>query len=72
MNAGNDLSDPLWYQRVPGLAGTVIKPTLLATKSNYFQITAAGKKNEMTRQINGIVKKLTGRKAYQILSWRQE
>jgi general secretion pathway protein K len=66
-NTGSDLSISAWNQKFPDLNG---KP--LTTTSSYFQITAAGKKNEMTQQINGVIKKLTGRKAYQILSWRQE
>jgi general secretion pathway protein K len=71
-SAGNDLTNSLWYQQVPGLAGVIIKPGLIAIRSNYFKISSSGKLNNMVRKIIGVVKKSAERKAYQIISWRQE
>jgi general secretion pathway protein K len=69
-NAGNNLSNALWYQRVPGLEAATIKPVLIATKSSYFQISSSGKLNNMVRQVKGIVKISPGPRSFQVLSWR--
>jgi general secretion pathway protein K len=71
-SAGNDLSDPLWYKRVPELAGEAINPVLITTRSNYFKISSSGKLNNMARNVSGIIRRYSDRKAFQIINWRLE
>ncbi len=69
-NTGNDLSSVLWYQQVPGLAGTTIKQGLITVKSNYFKISSTGKLGNMEQKINAVIKISDDRKSFQILNWR--
>jgi general secretion pathway protein K len=66
----NNLSNTLWYQKVPGLEAVTIKASLITTKSSYFKISSSGKLNNMARQISGVVKISAGLKSFQVLSWR--
>lgn len=68
-NEGNNLSYPLWYQKVSGMEGITIKAELITlVKSNYFKISATGKLNKMERQISGIIQ----RSPLQVMNWRQD
>lgn len=68
--AGNDLSNSLWYQKVAGASGVVIKPGLIATKSSYFMISSSGKMNNMALNINGVIRRSADRRSFEIKSWR--
>ncbi len=67
---GSDLSNPQWYQQVPGMAGVTIN-AMLITKSNYFKIISVGKMKNMEQSVSGVVKR-SGQKSVQIIKWRQD
>lgn len=66
----NDLSDPGWYKKVPGMSHVTIEPALLTTSSEYFEITSEGLKGSMSKRIRGVVERKEGK--LKILSWRVE
>ncbi|NVL90263.1 MAG: type II secretion system minor pseudopilin GspK [Desulfobacterales bacterium] len=65
----NDLSDPKWYTRVPGMSDVTIDN--ITTSSTYFEITSKGFKDAMAKRVTGMVKRKTG-EPIQILSWKIE
>ena len=69
-DAENDLKDPGWYKKVPGMSHITIDPDLVTTSSTYFEIKAEGVKGAMTKQVKGIVERKGG--TLQILSWKIE
>jgi len=71
-SAADDLSNLLWYQKVPGLEGVTIKPELISIKSNYFKISSSGKMGTMRQTISGFVKRSVESKSCEIISWRLE
>jgi general secretion pathway protein K len=71
-SAGNDLTNILWYQQVTGLSGVIIKPGVIAVKSNYFKVSSSGKLHNMERKVIGVVKRSADRKSFQVISWRHE
>jgi general secretion pathway protein K len=54
LKEGNELSNVLWYKKVPGLENVEIKPELITTKSNYFKIISTGKMKNMTKSLSGV------------------
>lgn len=66
----NVLSDPGWYQDVPGMIDVSIDPTLLTTLSKYFEITSEGHKGSMSKRTKGVVERKEGK--LQVLSWKVE
>ncbi len=47
----HDLSDPLWYKRVPGLTDVTLSPDRIAYASNRFSITATARIDPLSRRI---------------------
>lgn len=68
----NDLADPAWFSRVPGMTGMNIPTGLIFVRSDFFRITAVGLQGRMMERITGIVKRETGGKRVKLLSWRVE
>jgi general secretion pathway protein K len=66
----NDLSDPKWYKKVPGMSDVSILETLLTPSSTYFEITSEGFKGSMAKRIEGVVERKE--KTLNILSWKVE
>jgi len=64
----NDLSDPTWYNKVPGMSDVSIPGSLLTISSNYFEITSEGLKGAMSKRIKGMVERKEG--TVNILSWK--
>lgn len=68
----NDLSDPAWYSRVPGMSDRNVPTALISVRSDTFRITAVGLHGKMAERIVGIVKRETGGRKVKLLSWRVE
>ena len=66
----NNLSEPTWYKKVPGMSGITIKPELISTKSNTFKITSTGYLNDISRRVSGIIERHIDGRAVRILSWK--
>lgn len=67
----NDLTDPGWYRKVPGMADLTIDPGLIKTSSAYFELESAGNSGAMIRRVTAVVRR-EGKKAVQILAWKVE
>ncbi len=69
----HDISNPKWYQEVPGLSGLQIDPALITTASDIFQIKAVAAKGDVKETVTAVVKreqdKKTGKWMCRILSW---
>jgi general secretion pathway protein K len=69
----HDLSNPKWYQEVPGLSGLQIEPALITTASDIFKIKAVAAKGGMEETVTTVVKReqdeKTGKWVCRILSW---
>jgi len=68
----NDLADPGWYRKVPGMTGLNIPAGAIATQSDIFRITVVGIQGRMKERITGVVKRETDRKKIKLLSWKVE
>ena len=68
----NDLADPGWYRKVPGMTGLNIPAGMIATQSDIFRITVVGIQGRMKERITGVVKRETDRKKIKLLSWKVE
>ncbi|MBN2539727.1 MAG: type II secretion system minor pseudopilin GspK [Deltaproteobacteria bacterium] len=66
----NNLSDPSWYNDVPGMDGITIPSALISVKSDTFNIISTGVLNNMSKRISSVVKRNSGKKTVQILSWK--
>jgi len=71
LNEGNDLKDPGWYRKVPGMADTTIESGLIKTSSPYFEIESAGISGAMNKRVAAIIKR-EGEKPIQVLAWKVE
>ncbi len=71
LDEGNDLKDPLWYRKVPGMADTTIESDLIKTSSPYFEIESAGISGAMIKKVAAIIKR-EGEKPVQVLAWKVE
>jgi general secretion pathway protein K len=69
---GVDLSDPSWFKKIPSMENININMGLITTKSDYFEISAVGRFNNMTSRATGVVKRQADRKTVTLLSWRSE
>ena len=69
----NDLSNPKWYQEVPGLSGLQIDSALITTASDIFQIKTVAAKGDVKETVTAVVKReqdgKTGKWTCRILSW---
>lgn len=65
----NDLADPKWYQKVPGMDHIVFDADLLTTQSDYFEIRSTGVLGTMEQHLNVSVFRESG-KPIQILQWK--
>lgn len=69
----HDLSDPLWYKRVPGLGDVTLPPDRIAYASDRFSITATARLDPLSRRITARVlrEKQGGSGTWQcrVLSW---
>jgi len=68
----NDLADPGWYRKVPGMTGLNLPAGMIATQSDIFRITVVGIQGRMKERITGVVKRETDRKKIKLLSWKVE
>ncbi len=66
----DDLKDPKWYKKVPGMSHVSINPELLTTSSTYFEIRSDGFEGTMTRSIRAIVERKSD--TIKLLSWTIE
>jgi len=71
LNEKNDLADPEWYRKVPGMGHVRIDPGLIKTSSDIFEIRSAGTADTMTRQTTAVVKR-EGKSSVQIVAWKAE
>lgn len=70
MDEEMDLNNPAWYNNVPGMSHIVVDPKVITISSIYFKISSLGIKNNVSKQIIGIVKRNDG--TVKILSWKKE
>jgi len=66
----NDLSDPLWYKNVTGMAAISIDEELVTTASSIFKITSTGYLDTMNLTACGVVERQRQQKKTKILSWK--
>ena len=66
----NDLSNPNWYNSVPGMGDVTIPNASLTTSSTYFEITSEGFKGAMAKRVTGMVERKED--GFDILSWKIE
>ena len=71
LDEGNDLKDPGWYRKIPGMADTTIELDLIKTSSPYFEIESAGISGAMNKRVAAIIKR-EGEKPIQVLAWKVE
>jgi general secretion pathway protein K len=64
----NDLKDPTWYRKVPGMGHVTIDPKLLTTVSTHFMIASEGRKGDMRKRVEGTIERKSG--AIRLLSWK--
>ena len=71
----HDLSQPMWYKKVPGLQDVTIDPALLTTSSDFFRIEAVAVRNKLKVKVTALIQreknKETGQWYCRILSQRQ-
>jgi general secretion pathway protein K len=68
----NDLADPGWYKKIPGLDGLNLPADLIAIRSDIFQIAVVGVQGKRKERITGFVKRETDQKRIKLLSWKVE
>ncbi len=69
---GNNLGDPLWYQKLPRSAGINIPAALITIQSGIFRVTAVGLQGRVTERITGVIKRESSRIKVSLLSWKVE
>ncbi len=71
----HDLSQPMWYKKVPGVQDVTIDPALLTTSSDFFRIEAVAVRNKLKVKVTALIQreknKETGQWYCRILSQRQ-
>jgi len=65
-----DLSDPSWFRKIPGLAGSGINSALITTRSRIFRVTATGSYRGMSETVAGVVERGEGPKDLKTLFWK--
>ncbi|MFC1814939.1 general secretion pathway protein GspK [Thermodesulfobacteriota bacterium] len=70
----HDLSDPKWYQNVPGTGGIEIDPNLLTTSSDIFSIESTATLHDLKLTVATVVQreqdKKSGRWRCRVLKWQ--
>ena len=66
----NDLASADWYKTVPTFPGEVTIDSLVTISSTYFEVIAAGVKDDIQRSVQGMIYRKTNKT--QILSWKIE
>jgi general secretion pathway protein K len=69
---GNNLSDPLWYQKLPRATMINIPASLIGVQSAIFRVTAVGLQGRVAERITGVVKREGSRRKVSLLSWKVE
>ncbi|MFC1867513.1 type II secretion system minor pseudopilin GspK [Thermodesulfobacteriota bacterium] len=64
----NDLSNYSWYKTALGTNEDIISPDLITTRSSYFEIKSKGIKDNMIKEIKGVVER-DNDKVLRIMSW---
>jgi general secretion pathway protein K len=64
----NDLNNPEWYKSALGTNETIIDPSLITIKSEYFEIRSRGINVSRSREIRAAVKRKG--KSLTVLSWK--
>lgn len=69
----NDLTDPEWYRKIPGMGHVTIDPDLIKTSSDTFEVRSAGmaEAESMTRQVTAVVRRKDS-PSIQIVAWKAE
>ncbi len=65
-----ELSDPLWYKQVPGMADITLDSAVVSVVSSHFEVFSEGAKDEMRRAVAAVVEK-SDRKVH-LVSWKVE
>ncbi len=65
----NDLAEPTWYQKVPGMSHIVFDDDLVTTESHYFEIRSTGVLGAMEQHLSVSVFREAG-KPIHILQWK--
>lgn len=71
-NEENDLSKPVWYKNVTGMAGITIDSGLISAGSKTFRIASTGYLNDMRKKVEGVITRNISNKTAKILSWKVE
>jgi general secretion pathway protein K len=66
----NDLTDPSWYQNVPGIGDVRIDFDLITTSSSIFEIMSEGVLDDLVRQITCLLER--DEDGIQFLSWKMD
>ena len=67
----NDLHDPEWYKKVPGMGHVAIEPSLITSTSRYFEIRSTGISGSLKKRVWGTVRR-EDPKRIDILGWKIE
>lgn len=57
MDQENELSDPGWYQKVPGMAHILIPSSLITSTSRYFEIRSTGISGTLKKEVWGTIRR---------------
>jgi general secretion pathway protein K len=72
----HDLTSPMWYKSVPGMADITIDPNLITTSSDIFRIESTATLMEMTLKITAVIQReknaTTGKWICSVLEWKAE
>ena len=71
----NDLSDPSWYQKVPGIQDDVMDSQLICTSSDVFRIRATARMDHLSVTTTALIHRettKTGKNHCRILEWLTE
>jgi len=64
----NDLNRSDWYKSALGTSEDYIDPTLITTKSSYFEITSRGVRDDRSKGVTGVARR--SGKTLTVLSWQ--
>lgn len=72
----HDLSQPMWYKKIPGMQEVTIDSALLTLASDLFRIDATAVKNNLSVKLSSVVQrekdKKTGRWVCRVISQRHD
>jgi len=69
LDENNDLTDPAWYRKVPGMGHVTIDPALIKTSSTHFKISSSGIEGNMNKQVTAVIERQDAT-SIQIVSWK--